>query len=223
MVYQRLVVLVFLTSMLTACTQAAAPLPTGRPASSTVPAQAHSTDAPPPSVAPTLLIPSARVRSPSVPQVVSADIDYAVDEHDLVRRATLVIVGVPTGQVEEVNATPNGLSADFRQTVRVQEVLKGDVSGDTVRVIRAGLTNNAPQQGVIVEDGLRGALPPGKHILFLQPSAELGVFQVVGHASGDLPLDTTERVASVRPETQAFAHLDVASVRTKIVELSARP
>lgn len=58
---------------------------------------------------------------------------------------------------------------------------------------------------------------------FLQPSAEAEVFQVVGHASGELPLDATDRVASVRPETQAFARLDVAAVRTKIAELSARP
>ncbi len=49
------------------------------------------------------------------------------------------------------------------------------------------------------------------------------VFQVVGHASGELPLDATDRVASVRPETQAFAQLDVAAVRTTIAALSARP
>jgi hypothetical protein len=49
------------------------------------------------------------------------------------------------------------------------------------------------------------------------------VFQVVGHASGELPLDATDQVASVRPETQAFAQLDVAAVRTTIAALSARP
>jgi hypothetical protein len=39
--------------------------------------------------------------SSSLKTVVTADIDYAQNEQALVQKATLVIVGVPTGQIEE--------------------------------------------------------------------------------------------------------------------------
>ncbi len=187
------------------------------------PALPPSAAAPPPTVAPTLPVPSARVRSAPVRQVSSGDIAYAQDERALVQTASLVVVGTPTGPIEERATTPDGMLTTFHQSVRVHQVLKGQITADTVRVLRAGLSRQAQRDGVVSSTDVRGPLTQAPLILFLQPSAEAEVFQVVGHASGELPLDMADRVAAVRPETQAFAQLDVAAVRTKIAELSARP
>lgn len=149
----------------------------------------------------------------------------------------LINDGVPTRQVEEIPVLDGAGNSDevfasSYQIVRVQEVLKGQAPGDTVRVVRAGVSTKARGQGatnrgqqlqgkgILVTEDLRGYMPPGRQILFLEPSAKPGVLQVVGHASGEMPLNPAGRVISLRPEAKAFENLDVPGVKRKIEELS---
>lgn len=152
----------------------------------------------------------------SVQNFVTADVDSAVDEEDLVNRATLVIVGTPEGKIEEKVTTQDGMFGSYYQTVRVHEVLMGETEDNTVRVVRAGVSSKGKDNTTV--EGLRGPLPQGKMILFLQPSAEAGVMQVVGHFSGEMVLDAAEEVSVVSSELTAFKGLDVAGVRQKIDE-----
>lgn len=127
----------------------------------------------PPTVAPTLPVPSASVRSSPVRQVSSADIAYAQDERELVQTASLVVVGTPTGPIEERATTPDGMLTTVYQTVRVHEVLKGQLSADMVRVLRAGLSGQAQRQGVVSSTDVRGPLTQATLILFLRLSVIL--------------------------------------------------
>lgn len=176
-------------------------------------------------------------KSSSLRTVVNADIDYAQDEKDLVQKATLVIVGVPTGQIEEAPVLDGAGNSDevfvnYYQTVQVLEVLKGQDPGNTVRLVGSGISTKAKVQGATTEtqqlqgkrvavlEKLRGALSPGKQILFLEPSAKPGVLQVVGYTSGEMPLNPAGRVIPGRPEAKAFENLDVPGAKRKIEELS---
>lgn len=156
----------------------------------------------------------------SVRTYVTADIDSAVDEQDLVNRATLVVVGTPTGKVDEKVTTEDGVFASYYQTVRLHEVLIGETADKTIRVVRAGVSSKMKDKTVV--EGLKGALPQGKMILFLQPSAEAGVMQVVGHFSGELALDAANKVSTVATEVQIFKGLDIAAVRKKVGELHSK-
>jgi hypothetical protein len=156
----------------------------------------------------------------SVRKIVSADIDSAVNERDLVNRATLVVVGSPTGEVEEKVTTNDGEFSAYYQTVRVHEVLMGKTADRTVRVVRTGVSSKM-KDNYKDEDGLRGALPQGRMILFLQPSAEPGVMQVVGHFSGEMVLDSADKVSSL-VDVKTFKGLEVAAVRKRVGELRSK-
>lgn len=152
--------------------------------------------------------------------VVFASIEYAPNELALVEWAALVVVATPVGEIQEVPTSKDGLFVNYLQDVRIEEILKGDYAGDTVRVGRAGISSHARPDGLVASDDLRGRLSPGRQILFLKPSLEPGLFQVVGHASGELPLKADGRVGSVRPEAKVFEGLSAAEVRAKISELA---
>lgn len=149
------------------------------------------------------------------------DVEKATDVQTLVTNSELVIVGRPVGQVREVSRGSAG--ADFYQDVRVDMVLKGDLGGKTVRVVRYGLSTDASTGGVRVigADDVQGRLKAGRLIVFLQPSAEQGVYQVVGHSSGEMILDAAGRVVSADPQVSGFTGLDIEGVLGKIREVSA--
>lgn len=154
-------------------------------------------------------------------QLISADIDYALDEQDLTRRAELILVGTPTGKIDERSTTADGTLATYQQTVQVHEVLKGEAVASTIRVLRAGVSSSMRQRNDIKVEGLAGPLAPGKQVLFLQPSADSGVWQIVGHTSGQLAVQANGRVQASRPEAKGFDNLSVPEVRQKIQTLAA--
>jgi hypothetical protein len=160
--------------------------------------------------------------------VVTLDIATAANEQALAHDATLIVVGTPMGKAREVPTSqePEGPMAvqtfsAYYHTVKVHQVLRGAAMGDTVQVVRGGISSAAKAKGIVSADGDTTALPNGKHILFLQPSAQPEVFQIVGYWSGALQLDANERVKSERQETKGFDGLGIAAVEKKIVELAS--
>lgn len=154
-------------------------------------------------------------------QLITADIDYALDEQDMTRKAELIVVGTPTGKLDEKITTPDGAFATYQQTIQVHEVLKGDAAISTIRVLRAGVSSAMQQRNNVKVEGLAGPLSPGKQVLFLQPSADPGVWQVVGHSSGQLALQANGRVQAGRPEAKGFDNLSVSEVRQKVQTITA--
>lgn len=153
-------------------------------------------------------------------QVITADVDYALDERDLTSKAELILVGTPTGKIDEMITTPDSMFANYQQTIQVHEVLKGE-AGATVRVLRAGVSSVAQQRNRVQVEGLAGPLTPGKQVLFLQPSAETGVWQVVGHTSGQIALEANGRSHASRPEAKSFDNLSVPELRQKVQTLAS--
>ena len=90
--------------------------------------------------------------------------------------ASLVVVGTPTGPIEERSTTPDGMLTTFHQRVRVHEVLKGWMTADTARMLWAGLSGQAQRQGVVSTADVRGPLTQATVILLSHPSAEAEVF-----------------------------------------------
>ena len=140
----------------------------------------------------------------------------------LVDQATLVVVGTPVGQPEEVALEPGGSSllATYPQTIRVVEVLVGAAPGATLRIARTGVSTHGRTQGVVAGEVL-GPLPPGHHVLFLMPTGDAALYQIVGHASGALPLTPAGRVTATRPETRELEQLSVPELRSKLQALKA--
>ncbi len=130
--------------------------------------------------------------------VLSTDIDWAPNEAALVSEASLVVRGTVGSDVRLTPRSPDGLFVDFYLPVQVEEVVGGQDPGSAVTVVWAGLS---PSSSASVEDpdaGLSATPPsPGEYVLFLQPSAEPGVYQIVGHTQGLLSLDASGRVAAV--------------------------
>lgn len=174
-------------------------------------------------------IPSgATSQRPRHQQVATLDVETAANEQALVHDATLIVVGTPIGKAREVPTSqePEGPMAvqtfsAYYHTVKVHQVLRGATVGDTIQVVRGGMSSAAKNKGIVSADGGMTVLPNGKHIFFLQPSAQPEVFQIVGYWSGALQLDANERVKSDRQETKGFDGLDIATVEKKIVELAS--
>lgn len=179
--------------------------------------------APSPSSTPRANVQTAPPSASSTPanaQGVAADAAYAQDERDLVRSATLILVGAPTDEKVELSRSSDGGIINYGQIIRVEQVLKGHTPGSTVQIVRSDFANPTQASGWAVADEAFGLLAPGPHLLFLEPSAAADVFQIVGHASGDMPLDAGGRTTNVRPEVKGFANLDLSGVQNLIAQLS---
>lgn len=151
-----------------------------------------------------------------------ASVEYAQDEADLVRKSSLIIIGEPVGTVDEVVLTSDGYVSDYYQSVKVERVLRGDNPGSTIQVVRVGPGSKALKTGVRHDgEGTLGPLKPGRKLMFLMPSAKPGVFQVVGHASGEIGLDASSRVLATRREVQALNNLTIDGVSQLITSLSS--
>jgi len=160
---------------------------------------------------------------------VTFDVETAENEQALVRDATAIVVGTPIGKAREVPTSkdadgPMGVQtfSAYYHTIKVHRVLqwRDAAVGDTIQVVRGGTSSKAKAKGAFNPDGDTAELPNGKHLLFLQPSADPDVFQIVGYWSGALRLDGNERVKSDRPETKGFEGLTVEEVEKKLSELA---
>lgn len=105
------------------------------------------------------------------------DVDRLVDE------APVIVYGEVLATYEIIPLHEYG--ADFIMSIDVRKAYKGSPA-DTLQVLRGGLM---PGNDVQREpDMLAGPLTPGPSVLFLQPSAMDGVFQVMGHTQGEMPV-----------------------------------
>lgn len=160
---------------------------------------------------------------------VSMDIDLVRDERELVNRATLVAHAVPVGNAEVVSLGREGVVVNYYQDVKVNKVIKGQAPGETARIVTTGIDPGArasyearARARLFIEDEehFNGPLASSEAILFLQPSAKAGVFQVVGLRQGIFPVNAQGQIISAHNTVKSFVSLDVAGVRQRIDELS---
>lgn len=151
-----------------------------------------------------------------------ASIALVRDERELVRRSTLIIRGTPIGKAQFVATSGDKSVGAFYHDVQVHEVLRGRVTSKVIRVLRAGLNPEFRAANLVSHEDLRGELASGNQILFLEPSADSGVFQIVGHWQGVLRLDPKGRVFGIEEQRlKLFDGLDVAGVRNAIEQAAA--
>lgn len=107
-----------------------------------------------------------------------ADIDSVIDS------SPLVVTGAAIGEPEIRRPRAELPMVDYYQDVRVEEVIRGSIDGDTVRLVTSGQSPSG-DGGTIVEDPLIGPLPDGTHLLFLRPSStEPDLYFVTGETDG---------------------------------------
>lgn len=143
---------------------------------------------------------------------VSVDVEGYATGKELARAATVVVVGAVSAP-RGVRASHDGRFVDYHQTLTVQHVLKGQAAG-SIELVRSGLSGRAIAEGVRLEDDApAGALPAGRYVLLLSPSAEPGVYQVVGHTQGALQFNGARTQTTGHHGLQELNGLDLAEVR----------
>ncbi|MCH7736018.1 MAG: hypothetical protein IH872_01320 [Chloroflexi bacterium] len=154
---------------------------------------------------------------------------WARDEAELVKIADLVIHGVPFGSIEMEPSRHRGSFNRFYQDVRILEVLSGETSSDTVRVLQIAFDYaTSPENlekyeitlGTGDDYGYPGPLGQCPQILFLNTSSG-DVFSSVGITQGVFTLGPDSRVVYA-PEFESFVGLDVAQVKSRVEMLGQR-
>ena len=144
-----------------------------------------------------------------------SEIDYVESTKELIDKSSVIVYGVATGRPSFTVRSDDGVYGDYFQDVQVRDTLKGQAPS-SVTVVRLGLSPAAQANGVQADE-LGGRLPAGPAVYFLQPSAEEGVLQIVGHTQGSLVFGSNGRVAKV--ETHGFGSfvgLTLAQVKARI-------
>lgn len=128
--------------------------------------------------------------------VLGADVDNVDSLAALADAASVILIGEATGSPTFVARSPDGDLGDYTQDVEIETVCSGDVlPAAVVPVVRFGASPTST--ATFETDELGGPLPAGRTVYFLQPSAEPGVLQVVGHTQGTLGINELGVITSV--------------------------
>lgn len=114
---------------------------------------------------------------------VASSISRVQSADELSAAAEIIVYGNVRSDFQIVPLNEYG--ADYVMTLEVIRVFKGQ-SDTEVKVLRGGLLpgNDADRD----PDELAGLIAPGPTVLFLKPSPQAGVYVVIGHTQGELPV-----------------------------------
>ncbi|MDQ3879998.1 MAG: hypothetical protein M3295_02820 [Chloroflexota bacterium] len=150
---------------------------------------------------------------------ISIDLERVSSEADLIHESTVVAVGSSVGSPTAVPLADRETFADYYLTVSISAILRGPVDLPSAQIVWLGAAPGVPLPPGEDDLGPPETIiaPGGSYVLFLQPSATPGVFQVVGHGQGVLTLDAAGRVTHVEPSGfQSLVGLTLEQLRERI-------